>query len=124
VSSRIQTRQVVEDVVEAALAKFGETQAETFARLAREIIVSVGKPEAHPSLPRGPPLSISEAMEELGGSISRRTIYRLAERGDLEFIRVGGLVRVTRGSVDRLLAQGYRPRHFPQLKHRKVAEPA
>jgi excisionase family DNA binding protein len=38
-------------------------------------------------------------------SVSRRTVYRLIEAGDLAVTRIGKNVRLQRGSLDRYLAQ-------------------
>lgn len=112
------TQTALREIFSAALEIAWEKQAELFERTAREAIAEALKPAANPAAPRPPPYPIAEAQERLGG-ISRRGVYRLAEKGELEFVRVGNLVRVTAESVARVLKRGYRPRHFPQLKNQK-----
>jgi excisionase family DNA binding protein len=45
-------------------------------------------------------ISIADCQEMLG--VSRSTIYRLAERGQLEFIHIGSSVRVRLQDVEKL----------------------
>jgi excisionase family DNA binding protein len=116
----VATSTAIKEIFNAALDDAWRRQAELFERAAREAIAAALKPARDPAAPRAPPLSIQEAQASLGG-ISRRGVYRLAERGEVEFVRVGNLVRVTAESIERLLTRGYRPRHFPQLKNSKAS---
>lgn len=48
-----------------------------------------------------PPVSVVVAAELLG--VSRWTIYRMVERGDLHAVRVGALQKIRRAEIDRYL---------------------
>jgi excisionase family DNA binding protein len=48
------------------------------------------------------PLSIKEVCKLL--SISRPSVYRMKERGDLKFIKIGSLTRIPAEDVERLLS--------------------
>lgn len=48
--------------------------------------------------------SIPDAGKNLG-NLSRASIYRAVERGDLELIRIGGRSMITRRSIEALLSQ-------------------
>jgi excisionase family DNA binding protein len=58
----------------------------------RKVIISINKGIPHRSLFR-----ISEAAELLG--LSRWTLYRLINEGKLEALKVGRIIRVTRGAL-------------------------
>lgn len=49
-------------------------------------------------------LRISQAALEL--SLSSRSIWRLAAKGDLSVVRCGRAARITRESIDRFIARG------------------
>ena len=52
-------------------------------------------------------LTPAEAAEELG--VSRQFIYKLAAHGDISAVRLGGLVRIPRVEVERLIESGTQP---------------
>jgi hypothetical protein len=69
-------------------------------------------------------LSLEQAGVALGGKddpVSRRSLYRLADRDEIEFVRVGALIRVRADSIRRLIDRGYRPQTRPQLRNQKTA---
>lgn len=45
-------------------------------------------------------ITISEFMRRF--SVSRSTVYRLAERGEIEMVRIGRSVRISRESAENL----------------------
>jgi excisionase family DNA binding protein len=47
---------------------------------------------------------VSSAMKRL--DVSRATIYRMAARGELEFVKIGRTTRVTSVSLDRIIGAG------------------
>lgn len=60
-----------------------------------------------PVLPKSAPLvyRINVATEKLG--VSRRTIYRLVDSGDLELVKIGARASgITAESIDALLTRG------------------
>ena len=115
-SSNVAIRQIFDDALE-------ESEIRQAARIEQIINDAIASALKAPSAPRAPPLSLPDAQRELGG-LSRRQLYRLAELHQLEFIRIGKLVRVTRESIDRLLAGGSESKSFPQLRNQRPASPA
>ena len=57
---------------------------------------SSSPPDAPPA-----PVTVAQVAAELG--VSRMTVYRLADRGELPALRVGRSVRFTRADVDAFL---------------------
>ena len=61
-------------------------------------------------------VGIKEAGKLLGGlerPLSRATIYRMIERGDLEALKLGQRTQVTTTSIDRCLSSAKRLRSKP-----------
>ena len=71
----------------------------------------------HPTPPR-PVLSIPEASEQLG--VSRMTIYRLLQAGQLERLKIGRRAFIRRTELDRFLDEASTA--YPDASHR-VAPP-
>jgi excisionase family DNA binding protein len=45
---------------------------------------------------------VKSTMEKL--KVSRATVYRLVERGQLDLVKIGAASRITSASIDRLIA--------------------
>ena len=79
------------------------------------------------AVPTAPPpelLTLEQTGVALGGEeepISRRGLYRLAAANEIEFVRVGALIRVRADSIRRLIDRGYRAQTRPQLRNQKSA---
>lgn len=55
------------------------------------------------------PLTITEALERLGGMVSRRTLQRAAADGRVRSVRVGREYRIPPAEVARIRAEGIPP---------------
>lgn len=48
-------------------------------------------------------LSVKDAAQYLG--LSRSSVYKLREAGEISYVRLGGAVRIQREELDRLIAE-------------------